>query len=252
MAMALPASAHVTLHANNAVQGGSDTIISVRVPNEEDNATTTRVEIDFPISAPMLNMLVEPMPGWTSQVTQTTLPKPITTDDGSFSSVVTKVVWSGGNIPVGDYQDFNLDVSTLPTVPSVEVKAIQTYSNGDIVRWIDPPAAAGQPMPDHPAPTLALAPATGDSAPAASAAPPAAASPAPTVSLQGVAKKGDVNGIRTLSIIALVVGIVGLLAGTVGAMLFRRRPTASVAPQNTANGDLDRNGSTRDRVGVGQ
>jgi uncharacterized protein YcnI len=253
LGLAGPASAHVTLHATNAVQGGSDTIISVRVPNEEDNATTTQVEVDFPVSAPMLNMLVQPTPGWTFQVTDTTLPKPITTDDGSFSQVVTKVVWSGGNIPVGGYQDFNLDVSTLPSVPSVEVKAVQTYSNGDIVRWIDAPAAAGQPMPDHPAPTLALAPAAGDNAaPAATAAPPAAAAPAPTVSLNGVAKTSDVNGTRTLSVIALVVGIVGLLAGAGGAVIFRRRKTASAALQDTASVAADRNGSTRDRVEVGQ
>jgi uncharacterized protein YcnI len=253
IAMALPASAHVTLHANNAVQGGSDTIISVRVPNEEDNATTTQVEVDFPTSAPMLNMLVEPTPGWTFQVTQTTLPTPIKTDDGSFSQVVTKVVWSGGTIPVGGYKDFNLDVSTLPNVPSVEVKAVQTYSNGDIVRWIDPPAATGQPMPDHPAPALALAPAPGNgAAPAATPAPPAAASPTPTVSLQGVAKSGDVNGVRTLAVVALAVGIVGILIGAVGAALLRRRPTITVAPQDPATVDLDRNGSTRDRIGVGQ
>jgi uncharacterized protein YcnI len=235
--MALPASAHVTLHSSGAVQGASDTVLTVRVPNEEDNATTTQVEVDFPVSAPMINMLVQPTPGWTFAVTDTTLPKPITTDDGSFSQVVTKVVWSGGNIPVGGYQDFNLAVATLPSVASVEVKALQTYSNGDIVRWIDPPAAAGQPDPPHPAPTLALAPAPADNgaAPAATTPPstPAAAPTSPSVSLNGVAKTSQVNSAKTLSVVALVVGVLGLLAGVVGVVLFRRRPGAT-APAPTA------------------
>jgi uncharacterized protein YcnI len=238
---ALPASAHVTLHSTDAVQGGSDALLSVRVPNEESSATTSQVEVDFPISAPMLNMLVEPTPGWTFQVTQTTLPTPIKTDDGTFTEVVTKVVWSGGTIPVGGYQDFHLDVSTLPKVPTLQVKALQTYSNGDVVRWIDPAPAAGQPMPDHPAPTLDLAPPATDTGGATTTTALASSSPTtvassspttvagassavvPTVSLKGVAKTSDVNGAKTLSIVAIVIGIVGLVAGVGGVLMFRRR-----------------------------
>ena len=44
-------------------------------------------------------------------------------------------------------------------VAQLAFKAIQTYSNGDIVRWIDLPQA-GQPAPEHPAPVLALTPAS--------------------------------------------------------------------------------------------
>jgi uncharacterized protein YcnI len=232
VAFAPPASAHVTLHSTDAVQGGSDALLLVRVPNEESSATTSQVEVDFPTSAPMLNMLVEPTPGWTFQVTQTTLPTPIKTDDGTFTEVVTKVVWSGGTIPVGGYQDFHLDVSTLPKVPTLQVKALQTYSNGDIVRWIDPAPAAGQPMPDHPAPTLDLAPAATDTGGAttttvASSSPTtvagASSTAVPTVSLKGVAKTSDVNGAKTLSIVAMVIGIVGLVAGVGGVLMFRRR-----------------------------
>jgi periplasmic copper chaperone A len=228
---ALPAAAHVTLHSTDAVQGGSDALLVVRVPNEEDNATTSQVEVDFPISAPMLNTLVEPTPGWTFHVTQTTLPTPITTDDGTFTQVVTKVVWSGGTIPVGGYQDFHLDVSTLPKVPTLDVKALQTYSNGDIVRWIDPAPAPGQPAPDHPTPTLSLAPAAAaETSSGASTATTAPASPttaagattaaAPTVSL---VKTSDVNGAKTLSIVALVIGILGVVVAGAAMLLFRRR-----------------------------
>ena len=218
--LAGPASAHVTLHSADATQGGSDALVAVRVPNEEDKATTTQVELDLPADTPLLGVLVQPTAGWQFQVTRTTLPKPITTDDGTITDYVSKVVWTGGSIPVGGYQDFNLDVSRLPSVPTVTVKALQTYSNGDIVRWIELPAAAGQPAPTNPAPTLTLAPAPPDAS-GGSPTTTASASAAPTAALKGVAKTSDVNGAKTTAIVALVVGIVAVLAA-VGALVLRR------------------------------
>ena len=37
----------------------------------------------------------------------------------------------------------------------VTFKAVQTYSNGDVVRWIELPTK-GAPAPDHPAPVMRL------------------------------------------------------------------------------------------------
>jgi uncharacterized protein YcnI len=219
VAMALPAWAHVTMHSYEAQAGGSDALISFRTPNEESNATTTTLEVDFPAATPLIGLYVEPMPGWQFQVTTSNLPKPVTNGDGTFSQYVSKVVWSGGNIPVGGYQDFNVDVSDLPNVPMIEVKALQTYSNGDIVRWIDDPTNPNAP---HPAPTLALTPAP----PAGGAGSTTTTSPAPTVSLHGLAKTSEVNRAKNLSIIALLVGIVGVLAAA-AALATRRRPAGS-------------------------
>jgi len=236
VAMALPASAHVTMHSYEAQAGGSDALISFRTPNEESSATTTMLEVDFPAATPLIGLYVEPLPGWQFQVTMSNLPTPVTNDDGTFTQYVSKVVWSGGNIPVGGYQDFNIDVSDLPNVPMIEVKALQTYSNGDIVRWIDDPTNASAA---HPAPTLALTPAppatgggstttvaAGGSATTAPSSSAGQSAAAPSVSLKGLAKTSDVNSAKTVSIIALIIGIVGLLAGA-GALLMRRRPAGS-------------------------
>ena len=76
-------------------------------------------------------------------------------------------------------------------------KAVQTYSNGEVVRWIGPPDA------DEPAPQVKLT-----SAPAEEgAAEPAAAEQAPPPA------EADDGGSDTLAIIALIVGIAGLAAG---------------------------------------
>ena len=226
VALALPASAHVTLHSYEAQQGGSDALIQIRTPNEEDNATT-QLEVDFPVDTPLIGLYVEPTPGWQFQVTTSNLPKPVTNGDGTFTQYISKVVWSGGAIPVGGYVDFNIDVSDLPNVPMIEVKAIQTYSNGDIVRWIDPPDAT--PTPPHPAPTLDLTPAPSGTASSTTSAAPASSgtqgAAAPTVPVKGLATTSDVNGAKTVSIVALVVGIVGLLAA--GALFMTRRRVRS-------------------------
>jgi uncharacterized protein YcnI len=227
---AQPAWAHVTLHSYEAQQAGSDAVVQIRVPNEEDNATTTQLEVDFPADTPLIGLYVEPTPGWQFQVTTSNLPKPVTNDDGTFTQYVSKVVWSGGSIPVGGFMDFNIDVSDLPDVPTIEVKALQTYSNGDIVRWIDPPATGNQPEPPHPAPTLDLtpAPASGGSSPSTTA--PAAGGTAATgtTAAAGTAAAttaSDHDSTSTVAIIALVVAVVALIV-TVIALVRGRRTAA--------------------------
>jgi uncharacterized protein YcnI len=164
LAFALPASAHVTVHSYDATRGGTDAVLSFRTPNEMDNATTVKLQVVLPTSTPLLGVLVQPLPGWSFAVKNVTLRKPVQTDDGPITSAVSEVTWSGGHIPVGGYQDFNIDVSSLPNVPSLTFKALQTYSNGKVVRWIET-APKGAPEPDYPAPTLQLASATPTSTP---------------------------------------------------------------------------------------
>jgi uncharacterized protein len=236
--LAAPASAHVTLHSYEAQQGGSDAIIQVRVPNEESNATTTGVELDFPADAPIIGLYVEPTPGWQFQTKVSNLPKPVTNDDGTFTQYVSQVVWSGGNIPVGGFVDFNIDASDLPNAPTLALKAIQTYSNGDIVRWIDAPAAPGQPDPPHPQPTLALAPASGGGA-----TPTTSAAAAPTASTKGLATSSDVNSAKALSIAALVVGLAGLVVA-VAALVWRRNTATGTVDRTTSPGPVDRTTAT--------
>jgi uncharacterized protein YcnI len=219
LAVAAPASAHVTLHSYEAVQGGSDALIQIRVPNEEDNATVTELEIDFPAATPLIGLYVQPTPGWTFQVTNSNLPKPITTDDGTITQYVSKVVWQGGSVPVGAYQDFDVDVSQLPMTPTLTVKALQSYSNGDIVRWIELPGPQGQ-VPDHPAPTLALAPPA--AGPPTTAASPAAAPGPAAVDLSDLAKKSAVSTADALAIAGIILGGLGLVVGGLAVSILTR------------------------------
>ncbi|MBY8889481.1 YcnI family protein, partial [Streptomyces sp. PTM05] len=143
-------------HPDSYPRGSEDGTITFRVPNEEDHADTTKVDVYFPAGQPIPSVLVSPVPGWTAQVKSVDLKTPIKTDDGDITTAVSEIVWTGGRIAPGQYQDFTVAFGQLPTTGGQLVfKALQTYSDGDIVRWIDE-QQPGQPEPEHPAPTLKL------------------------------------------------------------------------------------------------
>lgn len=204
VAAALPASAHVTVHSYEAVRGGSDAVLSFRTPNESNSASTVKLQVFLPTETPLLGVLVQPIPGWSYSVKTVTLKHPVETDDGAITSAVSEVTWTGGRVPVGGYQDFNIDVSDLPDVPTLTFKALQTYSNGKVVRWIET-APKGAPEPDFPAPTLQLAPA------------PTAGTSSATAS-HASAHTDDAD--RALAIVGLALGALSLIIS--GFALLRR------------------------------
>jgi len=227
------ASAHVTVGPDTTAKGGSDVELTFRVPNEEAAANTTKLEVVFPTDHPITGVLPEPTPGWTVAVTNATLPKPVTTDDGTVTQVVSELTWSGGALAPGQYQGFHVMLGKLPDDTNQLVfKAVQTYSNGDVVRWIDL-AQAGQPAPDHPAPVLTLTGSGSASGSQASdtaatalsvAAGPAAASPA-----------GSDTTARTLGGVGIAVGVAGLAAGALGVSRARRKSSDSPPPSTPSD-----------------
>lgn len=232
LALAGPASAHVTIGPDTTPKGGSDVELAFRVPNEEDKANTTQVEVDFPTDKPITGVLPEPTPGWTVKVDQATLATPIKTDDGTVTQVVQRITWSGGQIPPGQYQGFRVMLGSLPdNADSLTFKALQTYSNGDVVRWIDV-RQPGQPEPDHPAPVLTLTAAAAEGSPATPSSPQATATASATVSTSGTstgstasAKSSDSTA-RGLGIAGIVIGVLGLGAGAFGFAAARRKTAA--------------------------
>ena len=150
--------AHVTVHPDTLPAGASDVEITFRVPNERDTANTVGLQVFFPSNVPLLTVEVLPVPGWTETVHTRSLLTPVQTDDGPVSQVVSDVTWTAtaGGIATGQYEDFPVAVGALPDHPGTfAFKALQSYSSGEVVRWIEVPMA-GQPEPDTPAPELTL------------------------------------------------------------------------------------------------
>jgi uncharacterized protein YcnI len=198
------ASAHVSIDPSTAEQGSS-TQLSFRVPNEESNADTVQLDVQFPSDHPIPSVSVQPKQGWTYQVTTQQLAEPIQTDDGPVTEIVSQITWNGGAIKPGEFDDFTVLVDSLPTgVDSIQFKAVQTYSNGDVVRWIDQ-STPGGPEPEHPAPTLTLTKASSsDTGPSS----------------------GSDNTARILGIMGIIVGIIGVAVAIV-ALVTRRKPSAT-------------------------
>ncbi|AEH11706.1 MULTISPECIES: YcnI family copper-binding membrane protein [Protofrankia] len=218
IAFALPASAHVTVQPKSAA-AGSYTTLSFKIPTERDDASTTKLEIQFPTDTPISSVTIEPHLGWSYQVAKTKLAEPIKTDDGSVSEVISQITWTASSadtaIKPGEFAVFNVSAGPLPAqAGTVAFKALQTYSNGEVVRWIDV-AQPGQDEPEHPAPSLTLtaAAAGGADAHGASA---ASASPAGTGTADTTASHSVDSSdgtARGLGIAGLVVGLIGIGAG---------------------------------------
>ncbi|MEU6862423.1 YcnI family protein [Streptomyces sp. NPDC046876] len=150
-----PAFAHVSVQPGEAAKGGYATL-NFKVPNERDNASTTQLEVNFPTDQPLSSVMPQDIPGWTVTVEKTKLDKPLTVHGKQINEAVTKVTWSGGKIEPGKFQQFPVSVGKLPdNADQMVFKAIQTYDNNEVVRWIEE-AKQGAAEPQNPAPVLKL------------------------------------------------------------------------------------------------
>ena len=205
VALSAPAFAHVTVTAPGATSGGGDQEITFRVPVEEASADTVGVTIQLPTTTPIASVDVLPIPGWTHTQVTSKLATPIETDDGDITEAVTQITWTAtsGGLKPGEYGEFTIIAGQLPKARTLTFKAIQTYSDGSVVRWIETPAPGSTAEPEHPAPVLQLAGST------------AAAASSPTAAVTAQASSahsdGDSNtGPVVLSIIALVIAAAAL------------------------------------------
>ncbi|OLR95552.1 YcnI family copper-binding membrane protein [Actinokineospora bangkokensis] len=167
------ASAHVTARVvGEAAAKGGYTVITYRVPNEDNTAGTVKVEVKLPAEYPLSSVRTEPIAGWTATATKAKLDKPVKVGNTEVTEYFNTVTWtavSPARIAPGQFQDFKLSVGKLPdNTDTLTTPAVQTYDNGKVVAWDQPTPPSGE-EPEHPAPSIALAAATGDAHGAASA-----------------------------------------------------------------------------------
>ena len=144
---ATPALAHVSVSPSE-VSEGSFATLTFRVPNESETESTTALEIVLPEAAELRSVSVQPTPGWETTVERA-------------GDTVTSIAWTGGEIGPGEFQEFTIAVGPVPEVDVLEFKTLQTYADGEVVRWIDP-VVEGEDEPDHPAPTAVVVHGDGD------------------------------------------------------------------------------------------
>jgi uncharacterized protein YcnI len=221
--MASAADAHVSISPASAPQG-STTKLSFNVPNEEEKATVTKFSVQFPTppETPIPGVAVGQKAGWSSKPSTKHLAKPITTDDGTITDVVSQIDWVATSpaaaIKPGEFGEFTIDADGLPDDEDQMVfKAVQTYSNGDVVRWIDPVTPGGE-EPEHPTPILELTAPEGTGHGDTSTTSGVSTGGAATV----ISASTKDNSARALGIIGIALGAVALVFAT-GALVRRRR-----------------------------
>ncbi|MFI2313987.1 hypothetical protein AMK17_10290 [Streptomyces sp. CB00072] len=219
-----PAAAHVSVQpVGEAAKGGYATL-NFKVPNERDQASTVKVEVNFPADHPLSSVTPQAVPGWKIDITKSKLDKPLEVHGKKITEAVSKVTWTAdeGEIAPGYFQQFPVSVGALPEdADQLVFKAIQTYDNKEVVRWIEEPTAGGE-EPDSPAPVLKLTAAAEDHhGGAADDAKKAADTDASSKKSSTVASSSSSDTTaRTLGIIGIVIGIGGIAFGVLAG---RRR-----------------------------
>jgi uncharacterized protein len=222
LAVSTPAFAHVTVQPEGQATKGGYAVVDFKVPNERDDASTTKLEVSLPADHPLASVMPQPVEGWKVKVTTSKLAKPITSHGQKISEAVSKVTWTatGKGIEPGYFQKFPLSVGALPdNTDQLVFKALQTYSNNEVVRWIEEPKQ-GQEEPENPAPVLALTAASSSGHHGSTAEDASAASDAKDTAADASSGDGTDTTARVLGVVGIVVGAAGVAYGVLAG---RRR-----------------------------
>jgi uncharacterized protein YcnI len=217
--VAVPAApAHVTLNPGEWEAGGFARF-AVRVPNERPKASTVEVTMQFPEN--VISASFQDVPGWERSVEMVPLDEPIEEEgEEPVTERIGSVTWTGGQVEPGEFVEFGVSFQVPEDATGALLfPATQTYSNGEVVRWIAPEEEADTPAPR--VEVLAAAPEeTGTTTDATTTTEQAAEAAG-----GGSGDDGGGDGMATL---ALILGIAGLVAGlaALGIALTRRPATA--------------------------
>ncbi|GAA2315153.1 YcnI family protein [Streptomyces kunmingensis] len=226
-----PAFAHVSVQPEGAAAKGGYAVVDFKVPNERDNAATTKLEVSFPTDHPLASVMPQPIPGWKAEVTKSKLDKPLEMHGEKITEAVSKVTWtatgSGADkgVQPGYFQKFPVSIGALPTdADELVFKAIQTYDNKEVVRWIEP-QQKGEEEPENPAPTLALTAAADDEHGASGASDDDKGDDKEATAASSTSSDSSDSDTtaRVLGIVGIVIGAAGVAFGVLAG---RRRTTS--------------------------
>jgi uncharacterized protein YcnI len=211
------AEAHISLHPNT-IPAGAFATLDVRVPGEQAGAYVKQVDVLFPHG--FTGVDYENVAGWKTKVLEAKLASPIEEDGETIDTEVSQIIWTWDG-PLGKVEDgqfINLPLSlAVPADASgkaLEFRTVQTYSNGQVVHWIDPSLTA-----EHPSPRINVTAKGGviEDLAGEEAGPAPGESPSTASTTTSVARKPSVtpksSSDNGLAIAALVLALLALLAG---------------------------------------
>ena len=211
------ADAHVVAEPQT-VEAGQGATIAFRVGHGCGDSPTTSIRMQIPEG--VVGVTVKALPGWEIE----TVTGPITPYENhgaTISEGVTQIAWRGGPLPDGVFELFTIR-ATIPDTPgeTLYFPVVQECAAGENA-WIEIPAdgESGDDL-EFPAPAIQVIAATGDSeghsggSSAASAEDNGEANATPDAVVGSISPGEDDS--KTLSWIALGVGVLGLVVGAGG------------------------------------
>ncbi|MFF5296326.1 DUF1775 domain-containing protein [Paractinoplanes globisporus] len=210
LGVSAPAFAHVEVSADKTTAGAENVTLTFNGEAENDKAGIKSERVVLPAGIdPASVTLVKAPAGWT------------------FTPAADGFTVGGNALKIGVDAVWKVKIAKLPDgVTTLSFKTLETYGDGEIVRWIEIPQP-GQDEPDHPAPTITLkagpkAAATTSATPSAAPTTESAAAPSTAPSTTNVAEiPGDEGSSGSSTWWIWVVVAVVLIGG--GAYLVVRR-----------------------------
>lgn len=193
--------AHVAVDATSK-EGGEQSILTFQVPTESDTANTTGLRVQLPKDSPFTSVRVEETPGWEAELHRAPLPEPVDNGHGGeITEAVTEIVWTatGEGIGSDEYGALKASVYPLPSSGTLFFPAVQSYSDGREVDWVQ--QVEGDAQTERPAPSLRV----GNQELASDVQAAATVEAAP--------EEGNSQLSLWLSLLALTLGVFGSIAG---------------------------------------
>jgi uncharacterized protein YcnI len=233
------ADAHVSLHPNT-IPAGAFATLDVRVPGEQQGAYAYKVDMLVPPGFTEID--TQNVAGWSVREVLVKPAQPIQTEEGPVDEEVSRLVWTGdrsklGRIENATFIQFPLSIAMPADLAgrSLAFRTVEYYRAGKAVHW------SGSPSAEFPAPTINVTAkggviedlAGGEAGPAPGQAPAGSAlrrqgatGQSATATLVPTGATSSTGASEDLAITALVLGVLGLLAG-VGALVAVRRARSS-------------------------
>ncbi len=222
------AGAHISLHPNT-IPAGAFATLDVRVPGEQEGAHVTKVDMLFPPG--FTGVDYENVPGWSTRVIEAKLATPIKQDGETIDTEVSQVVWTWtgplGEVNNAQFINFPLSLAIPENTAgkALEFRTVQTYSNGQVVHWIEPSLTA-----EHPSPRINVTAKGGviqdlaghEAGPEAGQTGASQSTPATQSTTLAKSSAGASKG---LGVAALIIGALGLIAGLAALFMARRTRT---------------------------
>jgi uncharacterized protein YcnI len=126
LGLSAPVFAHVAVKPASVPTSAFQTF-TMGVPNEKDQ-DVTGVRLLVPGSLKMVSPTVKP--GWAIDVKKS---------GNGDEAVVQEIIWTGGKIPAGQRDDFTVGAQAPAASQTLVWKAYQTYADGTVISWDQPP-----------------------------------------------------------------------------------------------------------------